>query len=246
MKWLGILAAGVAVMFLAYSAYYPTTSYRFKITLNVDTPEGLKSGSSVMEVRDRRYPAWTTLGESTGQTSLTGEAVFIDLGSSDDGKPQNVIALLVREPRGEKVDFYLLPDLALRSLWKQKVSSPDFRGASWELPKLPVGTSAELSGDLIPTLVTFADLNDPKTARAIRPGDFPQAFGKGVTLRDAKIEIVPAGAWPLTLFGFSGEPLTMGIEKKLPWWNGHGRPASQALHAAQLYPGEPELAFRRY
>src|SRR6266481_1824729 len=107
MKWLGILAAGVAVMFLAYSAYYPTTSYRFKITLNVDTPEGLKSGSSVMEVRDRRYPAWTTLGESTGQTSLTGEAVFVDLGSSDDGKPQNVIALLVREPRGEKVDFYL-------------------------------------------------------------------------------------------------------------------------------------------
>jgi hypothetical protein len=219
MKWLGIIAVSIAGLVAAYSVLYPTTSYRFKITLNVDTPQGLKSGSSVMEVRDWRYPAWTTLGNNTGQSSLTGEAVFLDLGPSAEGKPRNLIALLSRGANAENIDFYLLPGSAFEALWKQKVNSPDFRGSSWELPKLPIGTSAELRGDLVPTLVTFANLDDPTTARAVRPDDFPQSFGKSVTLRDVKIEIVPAGTWPLTLLGIGGEPLTHEIERKLPWWN---------------------------
>jgi hypothetical protein len=229
-----IFVAAIAVMYGLYSLFYPTTSYRFKLTLNVNTPQGLKAGSSVMEVRTRRYPAWTTLGESTSESRLTGEAIFVDLGAGVDGKPKNVIALLALGPRGENVDFYLLPGMAFE-LWKNKASSPDlrrssygralpfearqqtnYRGDSWDLPKLPVGTSAELRGDLIPTLVTFADLNDPRTARAIRPDDFPKAFGNGFTLREMNIEIVQAGIWPLTLLGLSGEPVSHGIATKLP------------------------------
>lgn len=246
MKFGVIIAVVIVGLIMAYSIAYPATSYRFRVTLNVETPEGLKTGSSVMEVRTRRYPAWTTLGANRGQTTLTGEAVFVGLGPGSDGKLRNVIALLVYGPRGEKVNFYWLPDTAFEPHYKQKVSSPGSLGSSWELRKLPVGTSAELRGDLVPTLVTFADLNDAKTARAIRPDEFPQVFGKGVTFRDAKVEIVSPGIWPLTVFGLSGEPVTGGIEKKLLWWNGPGRPAADALRAARLYPGEPELAFRRY
>jgi hypothetical protein len=246
LKWGAIIAVAIVGLIVAYSIAYPTTSYRFRITLNVDTPEGLKSVSSVMEVRTRRFPAWTTLGNNAGESTLTGEAVFVDLGPGSNGKLRNVVALLVLGPRGEKVDFYLLADSAFSPFYKQKVDSPDFRGSSWELPMLPVGTSAQLRGDLIPTLVTFADVNDAKTARAIHPGEFPQVFGKHVMFRDAKIETVSPGIWPLTLFGLSGEPVTRGIEKKLLWWGGPGRPASDALRAAGLYPGEPELAFRRY
>jgi hypothetical protein len=216
MKWLGIIAVAIAGLVAAYSVIYPTTSYRFRITLNVDTPQGLKSGSSVMEVQDRRYPAWTTLGSGTGQSSLTGEAVFVDLGPGASGNPRNVIALLALGPQGENVDFYLLPSLAFGRLWKQKVDSANYRGSGGELPKLPVGTNAELSGDLIPTLVTFVDLNDPNTARTVRPDGFSQAFGPSFALHDAKIEMVSAGTWPLTLLGFSGEPLTRGIGVKVP------------------------------
>ena len=150
MKWLAMLVVAFVGALLAYLVLYPTTSYRFRITLNVDTPQGLRSGSSVMEVRTRRYPAWTTLGNNTGQSSLTGEAVFVDLGPDVDSKPRNVLALLAWGPRGENVDFYLLPDLAFRSLWKQKVSSPDFRGSSWELPKLPVGHQCGVAGRSYP------------------------------------------------------------------------------------------------
>lgn len=233
------------MMYAVYSLSYPTTSYRFKITLSVETPEGLKSGSSVMEVRTRRYPAWTTLGQSTGDSHLTGQAVFVDLGPTRDGKPQNLVALLTLGARGENPNLHFLPGEAFEPLWKQRQASPGFRGASSELPKLPPGTKAELRGKLIPTLVTFEDMNDPKTARVVQPDGFTKVFGAGVTLQSATIEIVPAGTWPLTLLGVGGEPVTQGIERKLVWWSGPGRPAEAALRAADLYLGEPELAFKR-
>ncbi len=200
----------------AYSLVYPTTTYRFRITLNVDTPQGLKSGSSVMEVRHRRYPAWTTLGASTGDTSLKGEAVFIDLGAGPDGKPRNLTALLAHGPRAEQVNFYLLPGRVFEPLWKHKSATPTFRDPATELSLLPVGTKAELVGSQIPTLVTFVDLNDPKSAQVVPPYELSKVFGSGVQFRNAAIEMVPAGSWPLTLFGITGEQVTRGIEKKIP------------------------------
>lgn len=216
MKWLGIIAAVAAGLVVVYPVIYPTTTYRFRITLNVDTPQGLKSGSSVMEVRTRRYPAWTTLGNNTGQSVLQGEAVLVDLGPGMDGRPRYVIGLLALGQRGEDPNFYLLPGKAFEPLWTQNGVTQAVHGTSWELPKLPPGTRAELHGDLIPTLVTFTDLNDANTARVIRPGNFSQTFGDGVLFRSAAIEIVPAGTWPLTLLGISGEPVTHAAEAKIP------------------------------
>ena len=64
--------------------------------------------------------------------------------------------------------------------------------------------SAPLTCDLVPTLVTFTDLNNPTTARVVRPDEFPAAFGAGVRLRGARIEM-------------TADPVTSGIEKKLTW-----------------------------
>jgi hypothetical protein len=216
MKRIAIVAGVILAMIVCYLAMYPTTSYRFRITLNVDTPQGPKSGSSVLEVRTWRYPAWLTLGNNTGESSLKGEAVFVDLGPGTGGKPRNVIALMVLGPRGEDESFNLLPGKVFEPVWAQKPDRGEFRVPSSELPKLPAGTNAELRGDLIPTLVTFSDLSDPRTVRVVRSDNFEQTFGKGVMLGDVKIEIVRAGTWPLTALGFSGEPLTHMIETKIP------------------------------
>jgi hypothetical protein len=245
MRWGPIAIAGMVVgAFVAYSLAYPTTSYRFRITLNVDTPNGLKTGSSVMEVRTRRYPAWTTLGQSNSTSRLTGDAIFLDLGPDAQGETRNVVSLLTSGPRGELVSFDMFVSRAFAPWWRPAQKSDNFRGAQWELSKLPVGTAVDLQGDLLPTLISFARLNDPKTARAVHPGDFPRVFGQGITFRDARLEIVPAGIWPFRLLGLGGEPVTRGIENKLPWWNNPGRPAVEALRAAGLYLGESELAFR--
>ncbi len=44
MKTLGILLALIVVGIVAYKVAYPTTVYRLRITVNVDTPRGLKTG----------------------------------------------------------------------------------------------------------------------------------------------------------------------------------------------------------
>jgi hypothetical protein len=39
----------------------------------------------------------------------------------------------------------------------------------------------------------------------------------GVELSHAVIEIVSVGLWPFNKYGITGDPVTMGIEKILPW-----------------------------
>ena len=83
---------------------------------------------------------------------------------------------------------------------------------------------------LIPVLVSFADPASPDTARAVAPDDAEAVLGKGYRLQGITAEVVPNGYWPLDFGGALGEPVTRGIEAKLPWLNGaercggHGAP----------------------
>jgi hypothetical protein len=67
------------------------------------------------------------------------------------------------------------------------------------------------SGDISPRnlslMVRFRDVNDPRTVERIDPENLAASFGAGVWLKRATIEIVD-------------EPLTTGIEKRLPWLDG--------------------------
>lgn len=216
MKRLGIVLAVLVGLYCLYKLQYPSHVYRVRLVLNAETPSGLKSGSGVLEVRARRYPAWTTLGNNSGETRLHGEAVFVDLGVGLDGKPQHVIALLVLGPRGENVDFHSLPSQVFEPLWSQKPGSLNYHGSAAEMVKLPLGTKVELYGSRIPVLVTFADLNDPKTARVVDPNNFEATFGRGFRLNSATMEIAYTARWPLTLVTFLGEPVTREIEVRNP------------------------------
>jgi hypothetical protein len=166
----------------------------------------------VIEVTTRSYPAWTTLGGSTGSTWVTGDAVFVDLGEGPGGNARYLIALLVRGKRGRDVDFYLLPTIAFKHFLK----GDDRVSGSVEVSRLPIGTTAALFGDLIPTLVTFLDLRDPSSARVVPPDNLAQTFGDGFRMRDVFIEIVSPGVWPLTLVGLTGEPISSVAEATIP------------------------------
>jgi hypothetical protein len=74
------------------------------------------------------------------------------------------------------------------------------------------------------------------------------ALGRGFHLRGISAEVVPNGVWPLDFGGPFGEPVTRGIEAKLPWWNGADNPAGKAVRAAGLQGGEaidPKEVFTR-
>src|SRR5262245_578483 len=72
----------------------PVYTYRYRLTVEVDTPEGLKSGSSVIEttVQDNTE-SWGPPESRMVRSRTKGEAVFVDLGSG-----KHVIALLAMGP----------------------------------------------------------------------------------------------------------------------------------------------------
>jgi hypothetical protein len=95
-----------------------------------------------------------------------------------------------------------------------------------------------VQGALIPVLVTFADPGNPATARPVPPDGMAAALGRGFHLHNISVEVVPNGFWPLDFGGPLGEPMTRGIEAKLPWWNRPDDPARTALQAAGLQGSE--------
>src|SRR5437879_5403764 len=93
-----------------------------------------------------------------------------------------------------------------------------------------------VTGALIPVLLTFADPANPGITRQVSPDDVEAALGKGYRLHGISAEVVPNGFWPLDFGGALGEPVTRGIQGKLPWLNGAADSAATALRAAGL-PG---------
>jgi len=95
-------------------------------------------------------------------------------------------------------------------------------------------------------LVSFGDPNDPTTARLVAGDHAKAVLGEGYAIRGLNAEIVPNGFWPIDFGGALGEPVTRGIDAKLPWLTAPGDPAAIALEAAGLPAGgEAREAFAR-
>ena len=56
-------------------------------------------------------------------------------------------------------------------------------------------------------LVRFGDIKNPETVERVDRNDLAKSFGPGVSSKRATIEI-------------TDDPVTTGIEQRLPWWNG--------------------------
>jgi len=74
---LGMLAGG-AVALLSGCGLFGNPSYRFKMTVDVETPEGLKTGSSVYEVETTGSRDLVAGGKGS-RFMFRGEAVAVDL-----------------------------------------------------------------------------------------------------------------------------------------------------------------------
>lgn len=226
-RWLGPLAL-LAALFIGDQIRINRPGHKYRLTVEVETPGGLKSASGVMSVHpDRGY-------SRGGHTSTRGDAVLIDLGGG-----KNLLALLAHLDKS--IDLDGMNYLALRA-YKASGRNVSFNEMNRITGTVPVKDA------LLPVLVTFADLNDPATAHAVPPDDLEAAFGKGFRLHGMSAEVVPNGVWPLDFGGALGEPVTRGIEAKLPWLKGADNPAAMALRAAGLPVGEgidPKEVFTR-
>jgi hypothetical protein len=186
-KWFGPIAL-LAALVIGDQIRINRPAHKYRLTVEVETPEGRKSASGVLAVHpDRSY-------SRRGQTRTLGDAVFVDLGQG-----KNLVALLAHIDNN-KLEFDGINYVALRAY-------------------------TVASG-----------------------GKRVSLIGKGFRLQGITAEVVPNGYWPLDFGGPLGEPVTRGIQAKLPWLSGAGGSAATALRAAGL-PGvdgiEAREAFTR-
>jgi len=165
---LGVIAA---VLFLwVWTTFMPEThSWRQKLTLVVETPKGEVSGSSVVGVRVDFYEGGQIMSGTEVHYDLTGEAAVVEV------LPGKYLFVLM----GDSEELFA------------RAARDRFNGMTrgeW-LRQIPKQTEpVELTGDLIPMLVTFDDIAKPETVREVDPEDLAAAFGEGVRLKAVTLE----------------------------------------------------------
>ncbi|QDW38477.1 hypothetical protein FFI89_015800 [Bradyrhizobium sp. KBS0727] len=215
-KWVGPVVL-LAALFIGDQIRINRPGHKYRLTVEVETPQGRKSASSVLAVHpDRGY-------SRGGHTRTVGDAVFVDLGGG-----KNLVALLAH--LDGKLDLDDINYLALRAYNAAGGKRVSFNEMNRLTGSVPV------KGALIPVLVSFGDPANPATARVVLPDDLAAVLGNGYRLGEITAEVVPNGFWPVDFGGALGEPVTRAIAAKLPWLNGPDNPAATALRAAGL-PG---------
>jgi hypothetical protein len=190
---LGGLAVASSILALPGCSGSPRHTFRFKMTVEVETPEGLKTGSSVMEISAAM--ASIKLPESQAvNLKFKGEAVAVDLPSG-----QTLFALVGMTPRGDTLSGDIIATLNPDIGPEEKLVAAV---AKLEQPS-SIGHTAVMNADGYPRLVRFRDIRDPKSVELVDPNDLGKSFGPGVTLKRIALTVVD-------------EPVTVGIEKRLP------------------------------
>jgi len=185
-----LILCAAALALSGCSLFADHASMRFRVTVEVETPDGVRTGSSVMEVRSAKYVRLTS-EERSGSTGLIGEAVVVDL---PDGP---LFALLVNDE--------VPPRLARRVV---AALDPNVIGqqSSVETVRRLGASSAELKAALPrehwPRMVTFADITDPTSVALVDPDNLAATFGEGTTLKRITVQI-------------TDDPVTTGIEERL-------------------------------
>lgn len=188
---IGVLAA----ISLCLAGCGRSESYRYKLTLAVNTPDGVKRGSSVTE-----WAFWEVSIPARGTAhKLRGEALYLDLGP--DARP--LIALLTshfHEKRGGTVWDWSGGKLLSRLYG---LPSADFMDNVARLASMR-GPRRITPMDL-PDLVTFADINEPNSVIEVDPNNLQATLGLNITWNEITLES-------------TAEPITTGVVKtKLPW-----------------------------
>lgn len=205
-----IIVTFLATMVLGFSASCSTKeSVRFRMTVEVETPEGLRKGSSVMEIS-----AWNNSFALNGHVrgrSFRGEAIPVDLPGD-----RTLFALIVTE---RPASFGIF-DIALDALdpmynndWVESVERVQRRriagGPAIVPPIRSMGLTREIQPGVpvrsnYPMLITFQDVDIPASVERVDPQNLPASFGLGYEIKAITVEL-------------TDEPITQKIGRKLPW-----------------------------
>jgi hypothetical protein len=186
-----LIILGVFVMVVLLTRCGSTQTVRYRMTVEVETPQGLRTGSSVREVT--AYSPWVINPSSRTHFDLSGEAVAVDL---PDGRV--LFALLTG---ADGVDYAaLLPGYHMGWLSPEGIA----QGPVPLWPNTLSTVSRARGAAAAPMLVTFGNLRDPMSVTEVDPANLSAQFGEGVRLRRITVQV-------------TDDDVTEGIERRLVW-----------------------------
>ena len=159
-RLLGVMGGGMVAVLGGCGILGTEKSYRFRMTVEVETPQGLKTGSGVYEISARKLTPLTS-EEAEGSAGARGEATVVDLA----GGP--LFLLLKNDDAGQplhaRVTAALAPDARIRNV-------EDYVATVGKLGGWFGGAKAELPRADWPMMVRFRSIDDPKSVEKVDPG----------------------------------------------------------------------------
>ena len=209
------LLTGAATAMLTGCGMIGGESYRFRMTVEVETPEGLRTGSSVYEVTAQNHVK--LLPDMRGRSrDVRGEAVAVDL---PGGRTMFALLKTLNRSGDDNLAYLSMAtmDPAYKNDWVESaarissgdgIRSPAEVAPSRKYDDYENGQPVRTEVPNYAMLVTFTDIADPSSVKLVDPADLAASFGPGVKLKRITVEI-------------TDDPVTNGIEKRLGWLPSH-------------------------
>ena len=183
---------------------------RYKITAEVETPEGMKTGHSVLEFQGNM--SGSIFGAMGGSGfNVRGEAIAVDLA------PGQMLFVLLSAPRD--ADFAANALNSIKIAKNDSTAPTDRAGETAQTEHMfarlranrgvytlwiPKGQPRDETLAGVPYFVHFRNIADPKSVEQVDPDNLAKSFGHGVKLKALTIQI-------------TDETVTTGIQKRLIW-----------------------------
>lgn len=155
---LGVLAGGAAALLSGCNPFGTSGSYRYRMNVEVQTTEGVRTGNGVRQVSMSKTLALTAQETPYGGGEI-GEAVVVDL-------PTGPVFLLLR--KADEMGQPLSVDVTRALVGRKTEPGADHLAAVRELGGSKA-VKAELPREHWPMMVRFGDVNDPKTVELVDP-----------------------------------------------------------------------------
>lgn len=210
----GVVPVALAISLIAGAAEAGSLTFRYRMGVTLDTPDGLKAGQGVMEV-EYSWPfldRFFAVGER--EYRVTGESIPIKLRNGGI-----ILVLLTSDlSRSRKsIDCARLPLFAYDFSMEKSRSKEDFD----RMKKIGRG---DIPLSMLPTIVFLSNAADPKTIKIVDPENVSATLGSGYALMAAFVEPTDA-------------PVTDILTSELPWLAslGSNSPLDQDLFRRQEY-----------
>jgi hypothetical protein len=190
MRRRSFLALGLLPVAAHAGMFSDTYEWRQKLTVTLDTPQGVKTGSSVTAISVKlKNTRGNRIASTTGEAAIVevaeGRYLFVLLSGQLYYNP------LTEEHTDELAGLVwqdVLPIARQRGVNEQNFDVRKEWGPRYQAITELRG-ARDMPVALWPAFVTFADLNDPASVKVIEPEALDEVFGPGVAVRTISLEV---------------------------------------------------------